>query len=349
MEVVEDTALVPLPTGSGIRALFNSNDAVEQIISKIEQEVRASVPDLTTTKGRKAIASLAMKVSKSKVALDALGKELNEDARKQIEAVDASRRVIRERLDALRDEARKPLTDWEQAEERRKTELERKIRDALAYNPNGGLEYLVERREAIAAINCSEEEFQERADEVFVLRGQKLDDLDGLIPMVRKQEEDAAELARLREEETARKAQEEAEARQREEEERKAAAEKREREQAEARAKALAEEAEKLRIAAEQEAALKIAEAEEAAKRATEEAERKAEQARADERARIAQEEAQKKAEAEKRENDKRRRKRVRDAIIRTLQDIRPEEAYTAEFVADLLIDGAIPHTKVEF
>lgn len=67
----------------------------------VKREVEAHKPDLGTEKGRKAIASLAYKVTRTKTALDNAGKQLNEEARKQINAVDATRRKVREELDAL--------------------------------------------------------------------------------------------------------------------------------------------------------------------------------------------------------------------------------------------------------
>ena len=85
----------------------------ETLISKIEEEVRSFVPNLKTAKTRAEIASLSAKVSKSKAVLDALGKDLVSDWKTKSRAVDVERRMIRDRLDALRDEARKPLTDWE--------------------------------------------------------------------------------------------------------------------------------------------------------------------------------------------------------------------------------------------
>ena len=77
--------------------------------------------DLETEKGRKAIASMAYKVARTKTAIDDAGKLLNEESRARINAVDENRREIRNQLDALKDEVRKPLTDWEQAEEARRS------------------------------------------------------------------------------------------------------------------------------------------------------------------------------------------------------------------------------------
>jgi hypothetical protein len=94
----------------------------EDILTKLETEVRARAAklDISTDFGRKEIASLAYKVARSKTALDKSGKDLTEDIRKQKEAIDAERRKVTERLDSLKDEVRKPLTDWEDADKARK-------------------------------------------------------------------------------------------------------------------------------------------------------------------------------------------------------------------------------------
>lgn len=89
---------------------------LDSILSRIESEAKALVPDVTTAKGRKEIASLAAKVAKAKTYLDALGKDYTEDMKRTTKAVDEVRRAMRDRLDALKEQVRRPLTDWEQAE-----------------------------------------------------------------------------------------------------------------------------------------------------------------------------------------------------------------------------------------
>ncbi len=86
------------------------------LITQIEKEVRSFIPDTSTPAKRKDIASLAFKVSQSKTLLDKLGKSLVTDWKAKAGLVDKERRQVRERLDALRDEARQPLTEWENAE-----------------------------------------------------------------------------------------------------------------------------------------------------------------------------------------------------------------------------------------
>lgn len=97
-------------------AVFTEPGGIESIISKLESDVRSIDTDISTPAGRAAIKSLAHKVARSKTALDEMGKALVADLKKQTGAVDADRKIVRDRLDALKDEVRKPLTDWEDAE-----------------------------------------------------------------------------------------------------------------------------------------------------------------------------------------------------------------------------------------
>lgn len=100
--------------------------------ARVKQQTDTLVPDLTTTKGRREIASMARRVVKTKTFIDAQRKVLTEDARNVIDAADRAGKLIRDRLDALRDEVRKPLTDWEAVEERR----EEDVKVALAHLRN---------------------------------------------------------------------------------------------------------------------------------------------------------------------------------------------------------------------
>ena len=93
-----------------------SGDHTDQIIGDIEREARSVVSDVDTRIGRIDIASLAHKISRSKVALDTLGKNLVSGWKSKAKAVDAERKIIRDRLDLLRDEVRLPLVEWEKIE-----------------------------------------------------------------------------------------------------------------------------------------------------------------------------------------------------------------------------------------
>lgn len=111
---VDNLNAIEVFTGAGI----------DDILRKIESEVSGFVPNLETAKGRKDVASLAHKVSRSKVVLDNLGKDLVSEWKANAKKVDESRKKSRDYLDNLRDKVRQPLTEWENAE-KEKAEAER--------------------------------------------------------------------------------------------------------------------------------------------------------------------------------------------------------------------------------
>ncbi|HEC5315678.1 hypothetical protein [Citrobacter sp. Cf042] len=123
----EVTDLVVIEKSSAM-AVFTNNEQLDPIIEKIEKEARSLVPDVSTKKGRDAIASMAHKVARSKTYIDNAGKDLVAELKALPKQIDESRRIARERLDALKDEVRRPLTEWEAEQERIKAEEAAKIK-----------------------------------------------------------------------------------------------------------------------------------------------------------------------------------------------------------------------------
>lgn len=119
----EATDLVVIEKSNAM-AVFTSKEQLDPLLEKIETEARSLVPDLTTKKGRDAIASMAHKVARSKTYIDNAGKDLVAELKALPRQIDESRRIVRERLDALKDEVRRPLTEWEAEQERIKAEEE---------------------------------------------------------------------------------------------------------------------------------------------------------------------------------------------------------------------------------
>lgn len=95
-------------------------DGLKPFLQAVQEEVSSQVPDLSTAKGRDRIASLAAKVSKSKVAVEKPGREYLKRLKEMPKAVEEELRTFVLAMDALRDETRKPLTEWEAAETARK-------------------------------------------------------------------------------------------------------------------------------------------------------------------------------------------------------------------------------------
>lgn len=92
---------------------------LQQFIDLVKGEVEGEVPDLTTRKGRERIASLAAKVSKSKTAVEKPGRDYLRRLKEMPKVVEAELREFVTKMDTLRDETRRPLTEWEAAEDAR--------------------------------------------------------------------------------------------------------------------------------------------------------------------------------------------------------------------------------------
>ncbi|WP_319159193.1 hypothetical protein [Klebsiella pneumoniae] len=307
-------------------AVFTNNDQLDPLIEAIEKEARSLVPDVTTKKGRDAIASMAHKVARSKTYIDNAGKDLVAELKALPKQIDESRRVVRERLDALKDEVRRPLTEWEAEQERIKAEEAMNALHAEALAMNEEFD-----RQMAARI--------ESDHEMALLMNDAFD---------REQADKAAEAERQRiayEEEIKRLA---AAAAAREVEQRA----QREREEAahrEAVLKAQAEQAERDRIAAEQKAeADKQAAIEAERRKAQEEADRIRREAEQREQARLA-EEKRKADEQARREADVKHRKAVGAEIVKALL---ANTSLTREQAIEVLTavkDGRIPYTGISY
>ncbi|HAJ2075877.1 TPA: hypothetical protein HMM15_04510 [Escherichia coli] len=307
-------------------AVFTNNDQLDPLIEAIEKEARSLVPDVTTKKGRDAIASMAHKVARSKTYIDNAGKDLVAELKALPKQIDESRRVVRERLDALKDEVRRPLTEWEAEQERIKAEeaMNALHVEALAMNEEFD-------RQLAARI--------ESDHEMALLMNDAFD---------REQADKAAEAERQRiahEEEIKRMA---AAAAAREVEQRA----QREREEAahrEAVLKAQAEQAERDRIAAEKKAeADKQAAIEAERRKAQEEADRIRREAEQRELARLA-EEKRKADEQARREADVKHRKAVGTEIVKALLANTSLTRDQAIEVLTAVKDGRIPHTGISY
>jgi len=128
---------------------FATPDSLTALIQGIRAEVITEAPDLSTAASRKRIASLAYKVSQSKTALDDLGKQLVSEWKTKSAAVDKERKRVRDELDALRDEVRKPLTDWEAEQDRIAAEAAQIEAERIAAEKAEAERAEAERQEAI--------------------------------------------------------------------------------------------------------------------------------------------------------------------------------------------------------
>lgn len=341
----------------------------DDLYAHIRREVEAFEPDISTAKGRDAIKSFAFKITRTKTAIDAAGKKLNEEARQQINVVDAARRDARATLDALSDQVRKPLDDWKAAEDLRITECREAIL-SLQYAATVSIDDTAEtvraRGKRVWETKLDAEKFGDMLVEAQTAKTNAVETLKIALARLIKEEADRAELEKLRAEAAEREAMEIAEREERERIE----AEKREAEEAERQRVEQERLAQERRVAAEKAEAERIAEAEKAAaERASREAderhqaELKAERDRAEkaerdaqaERDRIAELEAERLAEEKRladeraeREADQAHRTAVKSAAKQAIMSCGADEDTARKIVAAILA-GEIPNVSMEF
>lgn len=369
-------------------ALFDEPSMLQALLDEGERSIAEFKVDLTTEKGRKAIASFARKFATRKTSLDEAGKDLNSGLRKKIDVVDELRRKLRDGLDKQRDKARAPLDEYEQKESDRKayvTETRNLYAEAMRLSADASLfevEAMVRRVEERA---LHPEMLGDLLETARAECAAAISHLAGVAFKIKKFEADQEELERLRAEkaEAERKAAEAAaaEAKKKADEERIAAAAKRaaeeaveaERKKAQEAAAAVereraAEQAKRDKEAAAERAAQAkaIADAEEArrqadakAQAAVDEANRKAKAAEealeAERRAEAAKVAAAEKAKAEQarldaeRQRNQEHRSRVMKAAKEAIMDHGGIKEDAAKQIVLAIVGGSVPHVSMEF
>ncbi|EDS0974526.1 TPA: hypothetical protein ACJI0O_001690 [Salmonella enterica subsp. enterica serovar Minnesota] len=96
-------------------------NGLEKFLEQIRESVK-EVPDLSTAKGRARIASLAAQVSRSKTAVEKPGRDYLRHLKEAIKPAEAELRRFVSACDEMRDEVRRPLTEWEAEQERIRVE-----------------------------------------------------------------------------------------------------------------------------------------------------------------------------------------------------------------------------------
>jgi hypothetical protein len=190
LTVVNAQNAVQIFTGGGLDA----------ILAGIEGQVRAMTLDGSTSDGRDKIRSVAYKVARTKTALDSEAKKLTEGWRTATGQVNAERKRAQERLDALAEEVRAPLTAFESKEKNRTAAHEVALAEMTIFSSIQSQATAEELEEAVlkfAGLHQGRdwEEFAFRANRQRVEIGAYL---DKRLADRKQFDADQAELARLR-------------------------------------------------------------------------------------------------------------------------------------------------------
>ena len=335
--------------------------SLDPLLEKIRERALSIVPDTSTAKGRKEIASIAHSVARSKTLLDSAGKELVSGLKEQAKVIDRERRKLRDDLDTLKAEVREPLTRWEQEEESRVQGINDRIAEMRGhaseqdeegnYFASGALAESLKKVKSIIV----DDSFAEFKGDAAEAKDWAVTTLENLIERRRFEEEQAAELERLKKEKEERGRLEREERLRKEGEERaRGEAEERarleaERVERERKEKDDADRRERERIESEKEAAIEAqGEAEQRTREAEEGAKRQVEEAARRERERIEDERRAEKEAAMKREADKNNRASINRAAASAIVSIGLSEEHAKTVVA-AIATGKIPYVSIRY
>lgn len=353
----EVTELIELPPRETAMQVFTETGKLDEILQKVRDQVVGVVYDMSKPKDRKACASDAYKVARTKAAMGKLRAAVSAELKELPKKVDAGGRYLSDGLDAIQSQVRAPLDEWEAAEEARIARHKAGIEwFRLRADENRDLDS-AELRASIEEVGAHvvDESWEEFEAEAHRAKARALDSLVAALGTREKHEAEQAELAELR------RKQAEQERKDREAEIARQAAEKA---RADAEAKAQAER----EAAAKREADAKAAQAraEQDAKDAIErqkqaearaEAEKLAAEQRAKEAAeaarqaeikRQADEKAAAEAEQRRREADREHRATInRTALQAFIDGGMPEDC--AKQAVTLIAKGAIPNIQISY
>lgn len=234
------TELAVVPPQETALAVYSTEKGLEPWLQQIRAEIDGFIPDISSRKGREAIASMAHKIARSKTALEAVGKKVSADLKLIPKKVDAERKRVWDTLEAWQEEVRRPLNEWQAAE------------DARVERHNAAIAHIKLNAEALEGITSEDladriakveavalgEQWQEFEAEAARAKDDSLKVLRTALSARQQYEAEQAELARLRAE---------AEAREKADREAAIAREAAERERREAEERAAAERAEAAR------------------------------------------------------------------------------------------------------
>lgn len=186
-----------------IIAALSDEDKLNGILQQVKQAATAEVFDTSTKAGIADCKSMAMKVAKTKTAIDAIGKDAVSDMKAQCKAIDSLRKTARDFLDELKAEVRKPVTELEEAAKKREDSFisiinEIKMQFVKIFDSEE------EVRQAITLVNnLAKTDFEEFAPDADLAVNQALTHLEGQLAFHVEKAALAEQKAKLEEEQRA--------------------------------------------------------------------------------------------------------------------------------------------------
>lgn len=308
------------------------------------KEVTSEPQDITTEAGRKKINSVARKIGGLRTKINDYKKSSTEEWRKLINDANANAKDILDAVDAFKDEYRRPLAEYEEAEKERKQTIENSIQvvcDFQTVSIDGVSQAEHFLSSLLEAKNLEYMEFQSIFDAEYAKAEIYLNDQ---LAHHKKLEEQRKELERIEQERQEAAARQKAEEMQRKaEEEARLKIEREKQEQAD-RIKQDEIRKERERISAEEAEKQRIRDEHEAEKRRIQ---KEHDDAMAKERAEKEKIEREKR-EAQARAADKEHKKSIHRDILSAMVDLGITDDQAKDFIRNV-VSGKVPHIKIQY
>ena len=176
-----------------LQAFFLDHEKLDALYGHVEKMARALVADPLTKEGASQIKSCARQIASVKKRIDDIGKDVVAELKKLPGQIDANRKNLRERLEALQDDIRRPVTEIENRED----EIDG-IKGIHLRLANASSEEIAKELESVKKIPLTEEKWHESLEKAKAAIAGETKALELLKATAEKREKDAAELEQLR-------------------------------------------------------------------------------------------------------------------------------------------------------
>lgn len=176
-----------------LQAFFLDHEKLDALYGHVEKMARALVADPLTKEGASQIKSCARQIASVKKRIDDIGKDVVADLKKLPGQIDANRKNLRERLEALQDDIRRPVTEIENRED----EIDG-IKGIHLRLANASSEEIAKELESVKKIPLTVEKWHESLEKAKAAIAGETKALELLKATAEKREKDAEELEKLR-------------------------------------------------------------------------------------------------------------------------------------------------------
>lgn len=213
--------IVPIEANPSLAIL--DSQKFEEFYEKVKAEAETVTSDTSTPKSREEIRAMAYKITKTKTAIDKARLGLTEEWRNKTKRANEAGKLIENRLSALAEKVRAPLTEWENAEKLRAEKHEKILKflknaSVVGFDDNSAT--LSSRISSVLECELDLNVHGVAIDVVQTLKTNALNTLNAALERAKIEEAERAELERFRKEAAEREAKAQAEADKRAEQER---------------------------------------------------------------------------------------------------------------------------------